>query len=41
MSYFNSMIRILTLLAALLPLVVASPAQADKKYVIKFATLAP
>jgi len=35
------MIRILTLLAALLPLVVASPAQADKKHVIKFATLAP
>ena len=35
------MIRILTLLVALLPLVVASPAQADKKHVIKFATLAP
>jgi TRAP-type C4-dicarboxylate transport system substrate-binding protein len=41
MSYFNSMIRILTLLAMLLPLVVASPAQAGKKHVIKFATLAP
>ena len=35
------MIRTLTLLIALLILVVASPAQADKKHVIKFATLAP
>jgi TRAP-type transport system periplasmic protein len=41
MNYFKSMVRILTLLAALLSLVVASPAQADKKHVIKFATLAP
>jgi TRAP-type transport system periplasmic protein len=41
MNYFNSLIRTLTLLAALLPLVVASLAQADKKHVIKFATLAP
>ena len=35
------MIRSLTLLIALLILVVASPALADKKHVIKFATLAP
>jgi TRAP-type C4-dicarboxylate transport system substrate-binding protein len=41
MSYFNSMIRVLALLAALLPLIVASPAQAGKKHLIKFATLAP
>lgn len=41
MSYFKFTIRILTLLAALLPIVVASPAQAGKKHIIKFATLAP
>ena len=35
------MIRTLILLAALLPIVVASPAQAGKKHIIKFATLAP
>jgi TRAP-type transport system periplasmic protein len=35
------MVRILSLLAVLSPFVVASPAQADKKHVIKFATLAP
>ena len=41
MNYFKFTIRILILLVALLSIVVASPAQAGKKHIIKFATLAP
>jgi len=41
MSYFKSTIRLLVLLAALFAGIGVSPAQADKKHIIKFATLAP
>jgi TRAP-type transport system periplasmic protein len=41
MNYFNFITRILPLLTVLLPVVMAGPAQAGKKHIIKFATLAP
>ena len=41
MSYFKSTIRLLVLLAVLFAGIGVSPAQADKKHIIKFATLAP
>ena len=41
MNYFNSTICSLILFAVLFSVVGVNPAQADKKYRIKFATLAP
>jgi TRAP-type transport system periplasmic protein len=41
MNYFNSTTRVLLVLALLLTGVEVSPAEADKKHIIKFATLAP